>query len=824
MQVGNLWRLAALSATVLVTLAVAPAALGQGPPEIVVQDGVTQPVFGYTDAIRERLWVTADFDTDLDGVPDEIAMDIIRPAATAQGLESPVIMDASPYFTTLCRGNDSQCIQDVDGDGLNDLWPLFYDNYFVPRGYAVMLLHMVGTGFSTGCPTTGGPTEQRSAVLAIDWLNGRRTAHDAAGNIVTADWHNGKSGMIGKSYDGTLANGAAATGVDGLATIVPISAISTWYYYTRQAGLGLSGWSNNYPGSLSNTVTNPARRPLCAPVRTILNATDGDESFDFTPFWQDRDYFKDIDNVKSSVFIIHGLQDDNVKANHASEWWYALKERDIPRKMWLTRVGHTEPFDSRRTDWVSTIHRWFDHELQGVPNGIMDEPAVTIEREAGNAYEEYADWPVPGADTKRLYFRATPSGAGGLSLSQDANAPTTSFVDLTSQTETTAINNPNTVTNNRRIFLTAPLAAPLKFTGTPKIHLRASVNRVGTSLAAILTDYGAGQHVNRSGEGNSTSSATNCWGLGNAIDTGCFRITSKPIQNVTTQWRVSRGIHDARNRTDLTVGTDLVPGQFYDFEYPLMPEDYRFVSGHQLGVSILMTLSGVTAANTNHGATLTLDLQNSYIELPIAGGYAAAIAAGIPDTVAPDLTVPDDIVVTAEGTSTTVEWDATATDDADPDPVVECDPESGSEFAKGTVTTVTCTATDGAGNVTTKSFTVAVLFDWSGFLATFDDAPALNEAHSNGIQTFWFRLGGDFGLGVLAAAPSSRQIDCDTLEPAGPFSAAATPKWDSFGYQAYTDRYYFPWKTTKALAGTCREFRVELTDGTSHSAYLRFVK
>ncbi|MFV2021292.1 CocE/NonD family hydrolase [Micromonospora sp. LOL_023] len=63
-------------------------------------------------------------------------------------------MDASPYYTTLCRGNDSQCKRDLDGDGLLDKWPLCYDNYFVPRGYAIILLDMVGTGRSTGCPTT----------------------------------------------------------------------------------------------------------------------------------------------------------------------------------------------------------------------------------------------------------------------------------------------------------------------------------------------------------------------------------------------------------------------------------------------------------------------------------------------------------------------------------------------------------------------------------------------------------------------------------------------------------------------------------------------
>ena len=35
---------------------------------------------------------------------------------------------------------------DLDGDGINDQWPLFYDNYFVPRGYAYILAEMDGTG------------------------------------------------------------------------------------------------------------------------------------------------------------------------------------------------------------------------------------------------------------------------------------------------------------------------------------------------------------------------------------------------------------------------------------------------------------------------------------------------------------------------------------------------------------------------------------------------------------------------------------------------------------------------------------------------------
>ena len=51
----------------------------------------------------------------------------------------PAIIDPSPYYTTVCRGNETQCMADWNGDGVNDRWPLFYDNYFVPRGYAYIL-------------------------------------------------------------------------------------------------------------------------------------------------------------------------------------------------------------------------------------------------------------------------------------------------------------------------------------------------------------------------------------------------------------------------------------------------------------------------------------------------------------------------------------------------------------------------------------------------------------------------------------------------------------------------------------------------------------
>ena len=222
-------------------------------------------MFGYADAIRERVFIDSPYDSDKNGVKDIIAIDIKRPKATNEGLKAPVVMDPSPYYSTLGRGNESQLKRDYDGDGLLDLWPLFYDNYFVPRGYAVILMDMIGTNNSTGCPNVHDDSDNLSAKVVIDWLNGRARGVDKNGVDVTAPWHNGKTGLIGKSYDGTLANAVAASGVEGLTTIVPISAIASYYDYTRTNGVIQRG--NNYLASLANTVTNPDRRAYCAPVR-----------------------------------------------------------------------------------------------------------------------------------------------------------------------------------------------------------------------------------------------------------------------------------------------------------------------------------------------------------------------------------------------------------------------------------------------------------------------------------------------------------------------------------------------------------------------------
>ncbi len=92
--------------------------------------------------------------------------------------------------------------------------------------------------------------------------------------------------------------------------------------------------NNHYVSSLASTVTDANRRTYCKPVRETIDANDAAGDFT-TPFWNDRNYIKDAAKVKASVFLVHGMNDENVRFDHFSRFWYALGDLGVPRKAWL---------------------------------------------------------------------------------------------------------------------------------------------------------------------------------------------------------------------------------------------------------------------------------------------------------------------------------------------------------------------------------------------------------------------------------------------------------------------------------------------------------
>ncbi|MEK3856140.1 Xaa-Pro dipeptidyl-peptidase [Cytobacillus sp. FSL H8-0458] len=586
-----------------------------------IEEVKSQPIYSYEEAIRETVYVESTLDSDENGKADRIAVDIIRPKETEEGLKVPVIMDASPYYESLGRGNESE-VKDRDKDGVNEKFPLFYDNYFVPRGYAVALPEMVGTNNSDGCPTTGGYEEIESIRVVIDWMNGRAKAWDQDNNEVKAEWTTGNVGMIGKSYDGTLANGVAATGVEGLKTIVPIGAISSWYNYYRYEGLT---YYNNGPGGLASRVASSSRKEACKPVFDRLNSEADDPSGDYNEFWDERNYVKDVKNVKASVFAVHGLNDYNVKMNHLADWWTALAKEDVPRKLWLTQTGHVDPFDFRRAEWVDTLHRWFDYWLMDMENGIMDEPAVDIERGADH-WETQASWPDQNAaDVKiRLAPGENDQTNGTLTTGPVNGNFKQSFTDNPKQTEQQMVTNETAVKSDRLAFLSPQLKEDVRLSGIPEISLRAKVDKEDSNLTVLIVDYGTDTRINHEGrgEGVRTLDTETCWGESSSTDDACYKETEKTTHTAPYEV-VTRGWFDPQNWKTIEKDEPLREGKNYKFEWDVLPEDYVFKEGHRIGI-IIAGSDRRRAIPSTTGATFEVKLGQSYISLPVVGGKKAA--------------------------------------------------------------------------------------------------------------------------------------------------------------------------------------------------------
>uniref|UniRef100_A0AAU2UYV2 Xaa-Pro dipeptidyl-peptidase n=1 Tax=Streptomyces sp. NBC_00003 TaxID=2903608 RepID=A0AAU2UYV2_9ACTN len=587
--------------------------------------GESQPVYSYENAIREAVWVDTGLDGDGDGKNDRVAVDIVRPREPAQqGRRIPVIMDASPYYSCCGRGNESQ-LKTYDAHGNVVQMPLFYDNYFVPRGYAFVGVDLAGTNRSDGCVDVGGPSDILSAKAVVDWLNGRARAYTTrtGSQRATAGWTNGRTGMIGKSWDGTIANGVAATGVEGLRTIVPISAISSWYdyYFAKGAALYDGG-----PAELAGYVDSPDARARCAAVQQKL--VDGSpRNGDWTKLWTDRDYVSHADDVKASVFVVHGMQDLNVRTKNFGQWWDALAKNGVERKIWLSQTGHVDPFDYRRGAWVDTLHQWFDHYLLGYDNGIERRPVADIERHPDQWSTDKA-WPPSGTAATVMHPVSGPApGVGGLSLKSAPAGTTSTFTDNPALDETSWAAAVDKSTPEKAGFVTQPLTKDLRVSGSSRVTVTATPTTSSAHLSAVLVDLGPDTIRNYagSGEGILTGTDRTCWGASTAGDSSCYRTTSADRTDVGYTV-FSRGWADLGHYASAAKGVPLTPGKPYTITLDLAATDHVVPAGHRLALIVAGTDNGLIEPPTSK-PTLTVDLARTGATVPFVGGAGAFVRA-----------------------------------------------------------------------------------------------------------------------------------------------------------------------------------------------------
>ncbi|MFI6505799.1 CocE/NonD family hydrolase [Nonomuraea typhae] len=619
--------LAAVGLATALVVAGPPAASAADKPEIKVSGGMTQPVFSYADAIREHVRVQSSVDSDGDGKKDLVRVDIIRPKESDAGLKVPVIMHESPAFDDPGSGFEIEK-KAYDANGNVTKFPMYYDNYFVPRGYAFVSVDMIGTKLSEGCPTSYGAPDVLGGKAVVDWLNGRASAIDDQGDPVKATWTTGRTGMVGHSYEGALAMGVAGTGVQGLETIVPISAYTSGYETARMNGA--LTFSKGVSEQMAKRFDlDPDEK--CAAVHQRLREGSDDETGNYNAFWHERNYrngpISKVRNVRASVFSVIGMQDQSVVGSQFSQWWTKLP-RTVQRKAWVTQYGHLDPFWTRREVWLKTLNQWFDHELMGVDNDIMRRPRVDVQHGPGQWITQ-DDWP---ARTQTTILRPQQDG----SLDGKPSTGSGSYTDL-ARSENAMAGQPATANPHRLAFLTAPLNKTIRMSGTPSASLKLKLDKPTANLGVLLVDYGTATRLNHRDFGRNPDRAygfkfidgEDCVGPSTAEDDSCYR---KAVDNTVTSGFnvVTRGILDAQNHKSLSRANPLTPGKPYQITWDMLPQDYEFKAGHRLGLILTGANDDFNLDETGHGggedaepgtgAKVTIDLAGTSISLPLVNG------------------------------------------------------------------------------------------------------------------------------------------------------------------------------------------------------------
>lgn len=594
------------------------------------------------ETIFERVYVETPVDTDGDGKADLIAAYIRRPVSTLSGEKVPAVLVANPYLMT-CNEDwyvphnvdrevevyPAQNIREEDirfdfdapnrspakefrqthgtaetsivpddfaFECISDLYP-----HLNQLGYATVFCGGLGTLGSEGYTLTGSREEILAFKAVIDWLNGRcRAFTNKTDNIeIKASWCTGNVAMSAKSYLGTMCIGVAATGVEGLKTILPEAGISNWYDYYRCGGLVVPamGWQGDDLDILAKYCFSRAKDAEdYAGVKegydralATLEVGEDRKSGNYNLFWDERNYLNQIGNFKASVFIIHGLNDWNVKTNQCLPLFQALEKQGVERKILLHQGEHVYVYDLQNAGVLGMIERWLDHYLRGADNGVDREPKVLVESNVDQSRWMASDtWPPAGWHTEEFPLSAAPESTAEFIDDIAATVYDRSIDNQQAWLDQLVLSN-DPAYQNRLKFTWDPFtdhnSEYRRLAGTVKVGFDAAIDHETAILSAMLVDLGdacriTDEQVVRDDDGTFT-----------------FGLEAEPSRYKV----ITRGWLNAQNRTALWSKECIEPGQFYHYELELVPTDYTLASGHQLA----LILYGSDVQETQRPDTVT---------------------------------------------------------------------------------------------------------------------------------------------------------------------------------------------------------------------------
>jgi len=511
-----------------------------------------------------------------DGVT--LSADIWLPAAPGR---YPIVLTRTPYLKTGAK-------------------MATFAHAYAGRGYAFVAQDTRGRGDSDG---------------RFSWLQDDATdGYDTIEWLAAQPWSNGRVGMTGGSYVGTVQWLAARERPPHLTCILPKAAAGRWFDETPYLGgaflMGFAlSWANLTSGHIAQ---NPnavlvdwepiyRHRPLgsmdSAMGRHIPVYQDWLRHPTFDKYWR-RITVDDTDfaRIDLPAFTVTGWFDADQSG--ALHYWRGMRRHSPARdRQYLligpwqhittisghgpTRLGELEFSPESVVDVQANDFRWFDACLKG--QGTFKAPRARIYLTGIDQWRDLTDYPPPEAAVRRLYLHSaghanTFSGDGTLDwTSPDAPEPVDRYtydptvpIPIAEVQEDGVDQRHLDGRDDVLVYTSAPLDQAVTVVGTVFVEIAAATDARDTDFMAKIMDvYPDGRTP---------------------------KLGSKTV-----------GVRRARYRHGYDREEPVTPGAVETYRIELFDLGHVFLAGHRIRIDLSSSASPAVAPNANTGNPIATD-------------------------------------------------------------------------------------------------------------------------------------------------------------------------------------------------------------------------
>ena len=368
-----------------------------------------------------------------DGI--RIAAEVLRPHAAGR---FPALVSTSVYTRQLQR---SVVPLGQNEAGISEFW--------VPRGYAHVVVDVRGCNDSEGQYDLFGPQEQQDLFDIIEW-------------VAEQPWCNGNIGMSGVSYFGRTQLFAAEQQPPHLKAIFPYDASCDFYRDACFHGGIATNFTTNWTSAVMNLNMSSGRNPNVGTLREKL-AILYSQKYPFDgPFYQERSAGYRLHKIQIPAYFGVGWYMNELHLKGAFDGY--LGTGKIPKRM----IIGPQPFPSR--PWGGYHYemlRWYDQWLKGMDTRVMEGPPIQLYIHGDDCWRSEQEWPLARTQWRDFFLSGSADGREGV-LAEVAGSEQVRRYEFDPSTPEALRGEP------RLIYRTEPLERELELTGPLALYLQAS--------------------------------------------------------------------------------------------------------------------------------------------------------------------------------------------------------------------------------------------------------------------------------------------------------------------------------------------------------------